>query len=192
MEKIRAFVAISLPENIKNHIRAVQAEFKNQGLKMRWVRPENIHITLKFLGDIKKSDIENIEMAMENGARGISPLKLMVKGAGVFPGLRRPRVLWAGLKGDTGHLLNFWKELDKNLDKAGFPSENRPFKAHLTIARIKQAIDTGKLVEMMEKFAQSESEAFIAGKITLYQSRLKPSGPVYTKLKEVSLAGKTR
>ena len=189
MEKIRAFVAISLPENIKKHIGVMQAEFKNAGFNMRWVRPKNIHLTLKFLGDIKKDDIDNITTAMEDGAKNVCPLSFMVKGTGVFPNVKRPRVLWAGLKGDTQVLLSLWGKLDKNLDKAGFPSENRPFKAHLTIARIKQAVNTKKLVEMMEKIAKSESGIFTADKITLYQSRLKPSGPVYTRLKDISLSG---
>ena len=94
---IRTFIAIELPEKIIYTIRKVQEEIKSYGLKIRWVRPENIHLTLKFLGDIKAADTENVARALSESVTGYPPISLMVKGIGVFPGIIRPRVIWLGV-----------------------------------------------------------------------------------------------
>ena len=186
-DKIRSFIAFPLPESVIAYIKTVQDEFRSQGFRMRWVKPENIHLTLKFLGDIHPADIDKIAQIMADTVKEVAVLKLSAKGVGVFPGIRNPRVLWIGLKGDTFPLIQVQKELEEKLDGAGFPKESRSFKAHLTIARIKERLDSGRLVKAMETFGNFESETFSAENMILYKSDLKPGGAVYTKLKTVSL-----
>lgn len=193
-EKIRSFIAIPLPESVKSHIRTIQDNIRSTGLKMRWVKPENIHLTLKFLGDIPRTDVDAVAGAMDRAAGTISPLSLGAKGIGVFPNIKRPRVLWAGLNGETHELIRLQQNLEQKLEQSlvplGFKKENRSFKAHLTIARIKQAkhrIYPKDLVQVIEKNGNFESESFTVNEIILYQSVLKPTGAVYTKLKTVSL-----
>ena len=184
---IRTFIAIELPEKIIYTINKVQEEIKSYGLKIRWVRPENIHLTLKFLGDIKAADTEKVAIAVSESVTGYPPISLAVKGIGVFPGIKRPRVIWLGVSNQLDVLTTFQKTLDEKLEAIGFPKEKRPFRGHLTLGRIKSKIDPKKLNDALKEFTRFESEHFLADRIILYKSDLKPNGPVYTKLIETYL-----
>lgn len=186
---IRAFIAIPLPESILSFIRKIQGGVRDYGFRARWVRPENIHLTLKFLGDIEKSQTESIGDAMSDTVKTHPPLSLAAKGIGVFPGIKRPRVIWMGLKGDTFPLIELQKKLDSHLHDIGFPKESRPFKGHLTLARIKGHTDSRKLLDAMETFGELESETFAADQIVLFKSDLRPTGAVYTRLICTELTG---
>ena len=187
---IRTFIAIELPEKIIYTIKKVQEEIKSYGLKIRWVRPENIHLTLKFLGDTKAADTENVARAVSESVTDYPPISLAVKGIGVFPGIKRPRVIWLGVSNQLDVLTTFQKTLDEKLEAIGFPKENRPFRGHLTLGRIKSKIDPKTLHDVLKEFIQFESEHFFADRIILYKSELKPKGAVYTKLTEAYLVKK--
>ncbi|GBC62634.1 2'-5' RNA ligase [Desulfonema ishimotonii] len=192
MDRVRAFIAFPLPKTVRDLIREIRADVQAQGFRMRWVRPENIHLTLRFLGEICRTDIDPVAGAMGNAAADVSPFPLGAGGVGVFPGIRNPRVLWVGVRGDTPSLLRLRQDLDQHLEAVGFPAETRPFRAHLTIARIRGRLpdtEARQLARIMEKHTASESERFTATEMILYQSDLKPSGPVYTRLRGVMLAG---
>ena len=184
---IRTFIAIELPEKIIYTIKKVQEEIKSYGLKIRWVRPENIHLTLKFLGDTKAADTENVARAVSESVTDYPPISLAVKGIGVFPGIKRPRVIWLGVSNQLDVLTTFQKTLDEKLEAIGFPKEKRPFRGHLTLGRIKSKIDPKTLNDALKEFTRFESEHFLADRIILYKSDLKPNGPVYTKLIETYL-----
>ncbi|MEA1946348.1 MAG: RNA 2',3'-cyclic phosphodiesterase [Thermodesulfobacteriota bacterium] len=179
---IRTFIAIELPEKIIYTIGKVQEKIKSYGLKIRWVRPANIHLTLKFLGDIKEADTEKIARAVSESVTGYNPISLTVKGIGVFPGIKRPRVLWLGVSKQFDLLTALQRTLDEKLETIGFPKEERPFKGHLTLGRIKAKIDPKRLNDILKEFTKFESEQFFADRIILYKSELKPKGAVYTKL----------
>ena len=157
------------------------------GFRIRWIRPDNIHLTLKFLGDIETASINEIRGVMDESVRGQAPISLKAKGIGVFPGIKRPRVIWTGVSGQVNQLLECQKRFAENLDRIGFPKENRPFKAHLTFGRIKNRLDPKRLAGALAEFSGFESEEFVADRVILYKSDLKPTGAVYTKLVEVAL-----
>lgn len=186
-DTIRTFIAVEIPEKIVSSIANLQDRIKEHKFKIRWVRPERMHLTLKFLGDIVANDIEKVGGILVETVKGCPPLSLKAKGMGVFPGIKRPRVIWVGISGQLENLLRLQKSLDENLEDIGFPREKRPFKGHLTLGRIKTRIDSKKLGDALRRFGIFESETFTADKIVLYRSELKPSGAVYTKLVEVSL-----
>ena len=186
-DTVRTFIAFELPEQIVGAISQIQEGLKKSGLKMKWVKPENIHLTLKFLGNIKTSDVEKVDRAMTRSSRGVDPISLAVKGMGVFPDLRRPRVLWVGITGGVNSILTLHSAIEENLESIGFPKENRPFKGHLTVGRVKARIDSKILADAMKAFETFESESFIADHLILFQSELRPTGAVYTKLKTQSL-----
>jgi 2'-5' RNA ligase len=186
-ETIRTFIAIELPEKILYTIGKVQEKVKSYGFKIRWVRTENIHLTLKFLGNIKETDTEKIAKAMFESVKGCGPILLAVKGIGVFPGIKRPRVIWLGISKQLDLLTGLQKTLDQKLETMGFPKEKRPFKGHLTLGRTKSKIDPKTLHDVLTEFTQFESEHFFADRIILYKSELKPKGAVYTKLTEAYL-----
>jgi len=186
----RAFIAIELPEEITAFIRKIQEGLGSYGFKVRWVRPENIHLTLKFLGDINKEYIRKASEALTDAAKVYAPISLGAKGIGVFPGVKRPRVIWIGINGQTGDLASLQKTLDGKLEAVGFKKEKRLFKGHLTIARVKGNLDTRRLIDAMKEFGEFESKTFIADKVFLFKSELKPSGAVYTKLMSAALYAK--
>lgn len=179
---LRTFIAIELPENIISFISGIQDKMKSYGFKVKWVRPKNIHITLKFLGNIHKADVEKIGTAMSETVKAHPPISLAAKGIGVFPSIKRPRVIWLGLKGQTFELIELQKAIDGTLENIGFPKEGRAFKAHLTLARVKGNLHSKKLLDVMNTFGEPESETFTADQVTLFKSDLKPTGAVYTKL----------
>ena len=183
---IRSFIAIELPQSVIALLKTIQAGVKTEALKAKWVRPENIHLTLKFLGNINTADTEKIATAMRNAVRDQGPFSLVAKGVGVFPGLRRPRVLWVGLNDRPGSLRKLQTALDDNLAGIGFPKEKRPFKGHLTLGRIKRAPGPKTVAEMLQKHADFVSDEFNVHQIILYKSDLQPTGAVYSKLQEVS------
>ncbi|MDP3283432.1 MAG: RNA 2',3'-cyclic phosphodiesterase [Desulfobacterales bacterium] len=184
---MRAFIALRLPENILSSINKIQEDLKQCRLPVRWVRPENIHLTLKFFGNINESDTEIIGIAMSDCAGCCSSLTLSAKGIGVFPSVARPRVIWAGLSGQASMLLSFQDALEKRLEESGFKKEDRPFKGHLTIGRFKDRVDSEKLIEAMRKHKDFNTDVFDVGEIILFKSDLLPAGPVYTELLNVPL-----
>ncbi|MBU4288720.1 MAG: RNA 2',3'-cyclic phosphodiesterase [Proteobacteria bacterium] len=188
-DTIRTFIAFKLPKNIISYIRKIQEDIKSYAFKVRWVNLENIHITLKFLGNINYTDIERISETIITSVNGYAPISLEVKGAGVFPNIKRPRVIWVGITGEIKKLTGIQKDIEQNLEKLGFPPEKRPFKGHLTLGRIKGKIDPKKLLDAMKKFEKFESELFIADKIFLFKSDLKSTGSVYTELMGKRLSG---
>ena len=186
---IRAFICFKLPKRIILSIRELQESIKDSGLKIRWVKAENIHLTIKFIGDICWSDIDDIGLAIKETAGDFAPLLLSAQGLGVFPNLKRPRVIWTGLSGQIEEFIGLQKILDKKLRLIGFPKEKRPFKGHLTIGRVKGRLDSRKLSEFMNQFNKFETKQCSCDRIFLMQSELKPSGPIYTKLMSEPLSG---
>ena len=186
-KSIRTFVAFEFPEKIIAWIGNIQEELRAYGLGIRWVPPQNIHLTLKFLGDIKESDVEKVGQAMFESAGRFAPLPMTAKGIGAFPGFKRPRVIWIGVSGQINDLIALQRTLDDNLNAIGFPKENRPFKGHLTLGRVKDRIDPKELLKALQAFSGFESEPFVIDKLILFKSDLKPSGAVYSKLMEADL-----
>lgn len=183
-KKIRSFLALDPPEEVLREIGAVQNRLRKliEG-DIRWVRPEGIHLTLKFFGDISGGDVANIATVVEKAAEGERPFSLAVIGAGVFPDPHRPRVLWLGMNGDVERLLAFQKGVEQALLQIGFPREERPFRPHLTLGRIKTSRGLIGLARALEKGEEYTAGQFVASGLSLIQSELTPRGAVYTKLK---------
>ena len=186
-ENIRAFIAISVPEPVLQAIAKAQETLKGSGLKIRWLRKEGIHLTLKFLGGIDRDDVEKIQAAMERAAKAFSPFTLRGEGIGVFPDLRRPHVVWIGISDDEGALRALQRDLESDLNGLGFPREKRPFKGHLTVGRVKGRLDRTRLSEALEALGEFRTESFTAQSLVLFRSDLRPNGAVYSKLAEVAL-----
>ncbi len=181
-KKTRAFLAIEPPSEIRKEIANIQNRLKRScPFDVRWVKPEGIHLTLKFFGDISEADIAAISGVAERNARTAAPLHFEVKNLGVFPSVKRPRVVWIGLAGDTSSLLDLQNKLEQGFYGCGFPKEERPFRPHLTMGRIK----TPKASGDPEKFIQRDdcdAGNFTAFGLSLIKSDLTPQGAVYTKL----------
>lgn len=189
-KNIRAFLAIEPPEEILAAVGRLQEKFKREiSGSVSWTRPQSNHLTLKFFGNISAADVENISAAIEVQAAGAAPLLIKVEKTGVFPDLRRPRVLWAGTAGDIAKLTMLQKRVETALAAIGFPAEDRPFRAHLTLGRIKDARAAAGVCEMLKKHADFIAGEFQAAELILFQSRLTPQGAVYTRLRAFPLVG---
>lgn len=186
----RTFLAIEPPEAVRREMGRIQEQLKRTVRGMiRWVRPDGIHLTLKFFGDITGDDITRIAEVAEQEATTIKPLELQVKEIGVFPDLKRPRVVWLGMAGDVDRLLTLQKALDRRFMALGFPKEDRPFRAHLTLGRIKTSKGLLGLAQAVEQGAAAEAGSFRVAGLTLFKSDLRPAGAVYTKLAEFPFGG---
>ncbi|HNY51676.1 MAG TPA: RNA 2',3'-cyclic phosphodiesterase [Smithella sp.] len=189
-KNIRAFLAIEPPKNILQEITRLQDKLKREiSGRLSWTRPQGQHLTLKFFGDISREDINHISAAVQKRTVVEQKLNLQIEKLGVFPDARRPRVLWCAVAGDVERLINLQKKLDGDFTAIGFPVEDRSFKAHLTLARIKDPRDITGMSEALKKYDSFQAGEFIADKLFLFQSTLSPQGAIYTKLAGFALTG---
>lgn len=184
---LRAFVAFKLPDHIKDLAAALQGALKARGLKLQWVKPQNLHLTLKFLGNIPETDASKVGAAIDHVVGNEPSLAMTLQGMGLFPGIKRPRVLWVGFGGQVQNLKRLHLKLEDQLDKIGFDRDKRAFKAHLTIARIKKRVAQERLLDAIKVEGDFAPRHFVARKIVLYKSDLRPQGAVYTALAETLL-----
>ena len=187
---IRTFLAIEIPLDILNEIGSIQSRLKRtlQGM-VRWVRPEAIHLTLKFFGNVSENNIAEISRIMEEHVNGISPFAFDVQKLGVFPNMNRPRILWLGISGDVDALILFQKSMERKLRGGDLPKEESPFRPHLTLARIKEPKGLMGLAKIIEKSDNYRAGRFDAEGLHLYRSQLTPRGAVYTKLAYFPFSG---
>lgn len=185
MEKIRTFVAIDLDQEIRGKI----AEFIRQtGLHtpdIKWVKSENIHLTIKFLGNIFAKDHDKLYKGLEMALKDAEKLTLLVKGTGVFPNMKSARVFWLGVAGEVEKLNALQSSIENELEKQGFPRDERTFSPHITIARFRSRVNPEKLQEIL-----TGSKDLIFGEVNVtsvlvYRSDLSPVGPKYSLLKEI-------
>lgn len=186
---MRLFIAIDLPEVLIKKIKILQDEIK-RGCRARvsWSIPENIHLTLKFLGEVQEGKIDDIKEKIEDAGKGVGPFLLSVNGIGYFPNPHRPRVIWVGIKTYDNMLNTLYERLESGLKELGFEKEDRRFHPHLTLGRIKEITRKTALKGMPDNLNGSdELGKFKAEGICLYKSELNPKGAVYTKLFECKL-----
>lgn len=188
---VRSFVAIELPAEVKDTLTRIQAQFKRARLEsVRWVDPNNIHLTLKFLGDINSDRVGEIIEALSEAAGDTSPFSLTVAELGVFPSPKRIQIVWVGLGGDTEQLAALQKHVESNLSILGFPPEGRAFTPHLTLARVRDFVSPEERERLAQLIVSAKIDAaptFKVECIKLMRSDLTRQGPIYTELGAVSL-----
>lgn len=185
---IRTFVAIDLPESIKQDLEKLQSLMMTETRGIRWVKPENIHLTLKFFGNVEIGRILQIERAIEKIVRNYKPFQLTPKGCGAFPSIKNIRVIWAGLEGDLNILLDLQRNLELEFESIGFPREERAFSPHLTLGRAKNITRDEKIGKSIVKAAGFQSSPFWVSEIVIFKSTLTPSGSVYNRISAIRLS----
>lgn len=190
-EQIRSFVAIELPQNVKNELTQLESELEKPDHRfVKWVNPGAIHLTLKFLGNVPTKQIPEISNAIEQASKGIPPLHLQIASLGVFPNINQPRVLWVGIKGETASLQGLQQKIDSSLVPLGFAEEKRPFTPHLTLARVREGtslIDRKGFGELVMSTNFESKHPISVETINLIKSQLTPEGAIYTCLLTVKL-----
>jgi 2'-5' RNA ligase len=184
-EMLRLFVAVSLPTDVRDALARFQEELRGYGLSgLRWVRPEGIHFTLKFLGETPAAKVATINEALAGAAMERQELRLALGAMGTFGGRRGPRVLWLDITGDVERLREVQRAVEAALVDVGFPPEERAFSPHLTLARVRQPPQPGiaeRVSQALESVAPPRAE-FEVRQVALMRSTLQPSGAVYERL----------
>jgi 2'-5' RNA ligase len=193
MPTLRTFIAIELDRDLKAGLERAQDLLRQQvaPASVRWVRPESIHLTLKFLGDTPSEKVDLIAEALARASARISPFIFTVGRLGCFPNPRRPRVVWAGLQDPSGSLARLRDAVEAEVAPLGFPTEARPFSPHLTLGRVQNRASKSEVLEIGTAVLDSPIAAIgqmtVTG-VAFIKSDLRPSGPIYTTLAEASLA----
>lgn len=184
---MRAFIAVELDPEIKRTLQAFVTVLRSTRGDVRWARPDGLHLTLKFLGEIDEPGALRVGEVLADLAGRHGAFTLCFRGTGVFPGERDPRVLWVGAVAGPG-LAVFQDDLDRLLETEGFERERREFKPHLTLGRVK---GPGRIREVVAELDKRRGETFgemTARKVALFESRLRPEGPEYRIVRETELA----
>lgn len=179
METIRAFIAVALPEEVRQTLAGIAQELDAllPARAVRWVKPEALHLTLRFLGDTAVDQLPAISQAMDEATAGRAPFGLALDRLGCFPNRRRPRVIWVGLSGDAAALRQLKESLDRGLAPLGWPAEEKAFKPHLTLGRVKSS---PQAVAELPWGSPAVPLPLPVAALHLIQSELRPAGPVYT------------
>jgi len=191
MEQIRSFIAIDLPDELKLGLTQLEARLKlDKQPWVKWVNPDSIHLTLKFLGNIAIDRTGEITRAMENAVQGISPFHLEVKELGVFPNLRRVQVAWVGISGEVDKLSQLQKRIETTLTPLGFAPESRAFTPHLTLARLRDQASLDERQRFGQLITNAKFEAAYTievDAISLMRSQLTREGAIYSRISLVEL-----
>jgi 2'-5' RNA ligase len=187
MPATRTFIAIHLPLQLREALLSICAQLRDSpgGRAARWVAGDNIHVTLKFLGDVDNGRLPDVQRAITGACAGGPPFRMTVAGLGCFPGLARPRVVWAGIDQGARELAALAGSIDQSLGELGFARESRPFSAHITLARADRRASNVELATLGRTIAsQDEAEIGVmtVDSVSVVQSDLFAGGPVYTDL----------
>ncbi|HXU38063.1 MAG TPA: RNA 2',3'-cyclic phosphodiesterase [Blastocatellia bacterium] len=186
-DTVRTFVCIEIPDSISERIGNLQTELKAIDAQVSWTRPSNIHLTLKFLGAVEETRIQNVARAVQRAVAGINGFEIEVGGAGCFPSTRNPRVLWIGFSEVPDALRQLYSSLEDELDREGFAREKRKFSPHLTIGRLRGPKNATQLAELLIESGFT-AERFSASEVIVMRSDLKPTGSIYTPQAVIKLA----
>jgi len=183
-EMIRSFIAFDVNnESVLRRFSEVQGTLLNTGANLKLVKPQNIHITMRFLGNISPHMVNSIHEKMKTVS--FTSLDAEIKGLGAFPNLRRPRVVWAGIRKGADELKNISNQLEPRLRELGFRPDRKGFSPHLTIARVKTGRNKAELAQCVQDLADYEFGVVRADCLRLKKSVLTPKGPIYSTLREV-------
>jgi RNA 2',3'-cyclic 3'-phosphodiesterase len=181
---MRVFIAIELSGEIREALAQTQSHLKYSGADVKWVEKENIHLTLKFLGEITEEKAKNIKDILDETAKLTKSFEISIKDIGAFPKIDYPRVIWVGLDRGADESRALAENIDERLSRIGFQKEIRPFAAHLTIGRVRSPKNKEALKEKIESYQLSAFSCQLIQSIAMFQSKLSPKGPTYTKLHE--------
>jgi RNA 2',3'-cyclic 3'-phosphodiesterase len=188
LQPLRVFIAVPIPRGLAFFLKNIQAQLQSPGMDVRWLMTKNIHLTLKFLGDIERTRVPAVTARMDAAAGQMPSFRLNARGVGVFPNRRHARVLWVGLDGELDRLGEIHSALESSLESIGFNRETRRFHPHLTIGRTRRRIDARTIGASLDPLNDATSDSFPVDCLRLFQSNLKPAGVEYSLLHTSQLA----
>ena len=186
MAPIRTFIAFETPEDVRNEVRQAQMKLIASGAEVRWESHDKFHITVKFLGNVEERSLPAVLSTINSIAGRFTAFQVVYENLGCFPTARSPRVIWIGCRNDDGTLASMKKELDGALEPLGFEIEDRDFRPHLTLGRVKGQRKIEDLISMVKNINFGPRTAMIDS-IIVVKSDLRPGGSLYTSLQRTRL-----
>jgi len=183
---MRLFIALPLEAQVKDALGKIISDLKRHGGPVKWVKPENIHLTLRFLGETDENLVSKIKTEIDAVAAGHAQVRTSISRLGGFPNLNRPRVIWVGIEHNLELLSKMARQMELRARTLRFEKESRAFKAHMTLARIRQPRGLESLTKAMEGYVFEEIPVHF-DRIVLFKSTLTPQGPIYERLHEAAL-----
>ena len=184
---MRAFLAITLPDDVRESLASLSKRLRKSGAKASWVKPANFHLTLRFLGDVDDQSLEGLRDVLRAQYSGCGPLRMSVEGVGVFPNIRRPGVVWAGMAALEGDLPLVQRYAEDAARAIGLPPEKKAFHPHVTLARVRDHRRLGTLRDALEQARDYVGGEVAAGHVSLFSSELRRDGAVYRVIEEFPL-----
>lgn len=179
-KKIRCFIAVEIPDNIKNEIDLFISDLRKISPQIKWVKTKGMHITLKFLGEIEPEICDQVKRVLSEITNITNPFEIKITESGAFPNFNKPRVFWIGLQQDKNQSLNRLNEwIETKLSVLGFERERRKFSPHITLGRVRNPGNFGKLTNLLKEKKISNNIIQVS-QIVFMKSELKPTGAVYT------------
>lgn len=186
---MRLFIGIGLPDDCRDAILRAISPVRERGGPVSWTRSENLHLTLKFLGEIPGDRVEELGGLMAGAAAEVRPFDLVLEGAGGFPSMSSPRILWVGAREPLDPVRKLHQNMENVLSGAGFPREGRPYHPHVTVGRVRKRLPGGWTERIAAALSGKRFGTAHAGSYQLYESRLSATGAVYTVLRDIPLGG---
>lgn len=186
---MRLFIGIGLPDRCREEIARSVLSLRERGDGIAWTRPENLHLTLKFLGEVPGDRVEALAGGMGRAARDVRPFDLVLEGGGGFPSIDSPRILWVGIRDPLDPVRKLHQNMENVLAEAGFPREGRSFHPHVTVARVRNRLPRGRSERIAAAMSGKRFGIVPSESVRLYESRLSSSGAVYAIVREVRFGG---
>ncbi len=187
--RVRTFIAVELGLDIRARATRLIAKLRDTGADVRWVEPTNLHLTLKFLGDVERNDVPAVCNAVLRAAADIPPFDLESRGVGAFPDVDRPRTIWMGIGHGEAEMVALQARVEEELAKEGYRPEARRFRPHLTLGRVRGARGAAELAEVLTNLLDYSGGAMSVDELVVFSSTLERSGPTYEPLATAELRG---
>lgn len=184
---IRLFIALHIQQSIREYFAEIIKDFRTKGGKIKWVEPENMHLTLKFLGNTEASLVDNIKTQLNKVSTNFTQLNSNLSNLGGFPSLKKPKVIWVDLERNRDQIIEMAKSIDTSLSEIGFTSDSKPFKPHLTLGRIKKEVELEQLTDYLSGY-RLEKKDIIFDSLSLTKSTLTNDGPIYKSLHTIKFS----
>ena len=192
---VRTFVAVEITPGVRSRARQLIEKLSATGANVKWVEPENLHLTLAFLGEVDVLEIPELCETVRQSVGDYEPFDIEVRGVGAFPDLRRPRTVWIGVENGAEEMIALHGSLEKGLTKLGYRAEKRRFRPHLTLGRVRNAPQgqgVDDLGRAIEQFRDYQADTMSVAEVIVFSSRLDRGGPEYEPLGTIELAGRGR
>lgn len=183
-ESVRTFIAVKMPSDASGLLREAQAGLRKVGADWKWVDPADFHITLKFLGDVERGSVSALWESVCGAVSGSSSFRMVLRGLGAFPTAHTPRVAWAGIAEGAEEIVDLAAKVDAACEQHGFPRENRPFQAHVTLGRARRPAPNPPLAAAIEAMAGASLGEVSVDRVLLMKSTLTPRGAKYEALED--------